>query len=143
MSLFDIDQLRRNWEQVGPRTECLPSALATVRPPHDALKVSRELFERLRKLTELRFSSRMSAIRPFLDQASRALEELEHGGAPESASGPDGADGENVENIEAQVAVPSDPDALRSEILGVLLDLEDLFEALLGIGASTGAPPRR
>ncbi|WP_437874513.1 hypothetical protein [Sorangium sp. So ce513] len=82
---FDLERVRRNWERAAepPRGE-LPSRLARVEVPRDALREARDLFERVRALAAQQLPARVATLAPFFDEAAALLASLD----PRAAAAP-------------------------------------------------------
>ena len=110
---FDIDRLRKNWEQaVEPEPARLPARIARVRRPRDPVAEAKELLERITTLARAQFPAHMATLSPFLAEALDLIVRME---------------GESKASTE-------DPSALRQALQKVLHDLEDLFEVFARIG---------
>lgn len=100
---FDLERLRRNWERAADPEPLPLSAKATkVRTPENAYAEARTLLAKVRKLGLAEHPSHRVALVPFLDRADAALDALTASAEPD--------------------------EAIRQELLGALLDLEDLFD---------------
>ncbi|WP_437720408.1 hypothetical protein [Sorangium sp. So ce861] len=113
---FDLERVRRNWERAAepPRGE-LPSRLAQVEPPADALREARDLLDRIRVLSAQQLPAHERTLAPFFVEAAALLAGLEaRPGDPPSAD----AKGEG---------------AARARLGEVLEELEEILEVFATI----------
>lgn len=118
---FDVERLKRNWDRAASAPLVpLPERIALVSRARDPYPEAERLLDRIRALTRLEFSDHERQLQPFLTEASALLADLRGAtAAPEDRSA---------------VAPKGDPAELRSRLLKVLADLEDLYEVYSAIG---------
>lgn len=75
--LFDVDKLRRNWDKANarPAVEVHPR-IADVAPGLDPRARSMAAFESVRTEVLARFDAHAAALRPYLDEIGRLLDEV-------------------------------------------------------------------
>jgi hypothetical protein len=118
---FDVERLKRNWDRAASAPHVsLPERIALVARARDPYPEAERLLERIRVLTRLEFSGQERQLQPFLSEAFALLAEL-RGATTTSEDG-------------SSAALKGDPAELRSRLLKVLADLEDLYEVYSAIG---------
>ncbi|WP_438013843.1 hypothetical protein WMF18_23245 [Sorangium sp. So ce315] len=134
---FDLDRVRRNWERAAePPRGALPSRLAQVEPPRDALREARDLLERVRALAAQQLPARAATLAPFFDEAAALLAGLDPraAGAPPAdarAAPPAGAPPADAKGAPPASAMGADEARAR---LGELLEeLEEILEVFATI----------
>lgn len=109
--VLDLPKIRRNWERADTALlEAPPERRAEVRAPLDPYREGARLLERLRREVADEFPKQRDVLAPFILRAETIFTNL----CRETAAEP--------------VA------ALREEFMAALHDIEDLCEALLGLG---------
>ncbi len=106
---FDLERLRRNWERAGEPEAPMPRARDDKRgAPLDSVGEAWRLLTRIKELVLANLSAHRGALMPFLERAEALL---------------------------ARMGTSDEPDdALRDELLAVLVDLEDLADVFGAAG---------
>ncbi|WP_437774511.1 hypothetical protein [Sorangium sp. So ce1097] len=140
---FDLERVRRNWERAAepPRGE-LPSRLAQVEPPRDALGEARDLLERVRALAAQQLPAHAATLAPFFDEAAALLAGLDPraAGAPPAgaaASAPPAGAAASAPPAGAAASAPPasalGADEARARLGELLEELEEILEVFATI----------